>query len=468
MPNASRWPHWKHLATLAALALAPSCTDLPSTADPAADPAPDPAAAPAGPAASAEAPQAAVVIDDEEQRYAADMKFFEARRAAFERDGTRPTVPPSLSSNPQDPEYVFLRYTRIGTEAERQRNLGRFETSATVQPSTQERADYETTFEQDVAQGFTGVYINNAGETWGYRPSNIVERLRTLRARRGDPSVRSAKASATVPGDETTTGGAAAQAGGVLGSDNRQLRSALSGHNMTSYPWRAFGLLVRNGDSTDNAPDVQCSATKIGERYLLTAAHCVFEAGGGVDSLFKVDWWPGADGLNKTVNNGDPSPNGKKNVLWYYFSKKFVDNGWASRDYAVLVLYDNASSCSLGSLGYRVDNSLVLQPTWNFGYPGESRDCDASPDDGKCRGSLWGSSGHITRTEVPYIFYNHDTQKGQSGSAVYDFNGGNRQIVGHAVSTYTAVENRGAKLRDRVFDLIDSARDDHPSAVCNY
>lgn len=463
MPNQSRWPtwpNWKRLAALAAIAAAPSCTDPTPATDRNADQATDP------PTATGEAPQAAVILDDEAQRYAADMKFFEARRAAFERDGTRPSVPPSLSANPQDPEYVFLRYMHLGTDLERARYEARLETAGAAQPTTQELADYETTFEQDAALGFTGVYVNDAGETWGYRPSNIVERLRALRQLRGNPDVRSAKASATVPDDPTT--GVAAQSVGVLGTDNRQMRSALSGHSMTSYPWRTFGALVHDGQSTSEVPDVRCSATKIGERYLLTAAHCVFDAGGGVGSLFRVDWWPGADGLDKTITGGDSSPNGKKNVLWYYYSEKFVDNGWYSRDYAVLVLYDNASSCSLGSLGYRVDNSLVLQPTWNFGYPGVNRDCAGSPDDGLCGGSMWGSSGHITRTEVPYIFYNHDTQPGQSGSAVYDYNGGNRQIVGHAVSTYSAVENRGAKMRDRVFDLIDSARDDHPSAICHY
>lgn len=445
-------PSWTTRAALA-LALLASCAD-PTTEPPAERTAID------------HAPTTAAVVDDEARRYAADMAFFAARRAEFDKTGAIPTVPPSLSSDPHDPEYAFLRYVHIGTAAERAAYDARLEAAGAPEPSAEERADFETTFEQDAASGFVGVYVNDAGEMWGYRPRDISARLRALRAARGNPDARDVKASATVP--DLGEAGTALRVG-IIGADNRELRSGLSGDSMTSYPWRAFGALVSNGWNTSQIPDVHCSATKIGERYLLTAGHCAFDAGGGAGTLFPTDWWPGADGLTKKLGDGDPSPNGYKNILWYYYSKKFVDKGWSSRDYAVLVLYDNASSCNLGSLGYRVDNSLAGQATWNFGYPGEGRACAASPAaDGKCSGSMWGSSSSITRTEVPYIFYKHDTDHGQSGSAVYDYNGGNRQIVGHAISTYTAVENRGAKLRDRVFDLIDSARDDHRPTVCHY
>lgn len=408
----------------------------------------------------------AAVLDEEAKRYADDMAFFAARRAAYERTGAIPTVPPSLSSNPSDPEYVFLRYVHVATAAETASYRARLETASLTTPTTEERADFETTFEQDVASGIVGVYVNDGGEMWGYKPRDIVNRLRAQRAARGNPDLRDVRASSVVP---DSSGGTVTQGVGMIGADSRVSRSSQSGQVMTSYPWRAFGALVENGADTAQLPDVSCSATKIGERYLLTAAHCSFEAGGGEGSLHRTDWWPGADGLAKKIAGGDPSPNGKKNIQWYFYSKKYVDRGWQSRDYAVLVLYDNTSSCSLGSLGYRVDNSLAGQPTWNFGYPGENRACAASPaGDGKCSGSLWGTDSYITRTEVPYIFYKHDTDHGQSGSAVYDYNGGNRQIVGHAMSTYSSIENRGIKLRNRVFDLIDSARDDHPSAVCHY
>jgi V8-like Glu-specific endopeptidase len=410
----------------------------------------------------------AAVIDDEAVRYANDMAMFRARRDAYERTGAIPTVPASLSSDPHDPQYVFAGYMRIATPDEERADTERIALSWPPPSSREEIASYDQTLEQEVAAGPIGEFVNDAGERWAYRPARLAERLQRLRAARGDVNVRSAMGAVGAP--EVSSGiGQTVQALGIIGTDNRELRSDLSGHSMTSYPWRTFGALVPNNQSTSQVPDVQCTASKIGERYLFTNGHCVFTAGGGEGSLKTRDWWPGADGLDKTIGGGDSSPNGKKNIQWYYYSKKFVNNGWWSRDYAVLVLYDNTSSCNLGSLGYRVDNSLAGTATWNFGYPGVGEHCENSPEaTERCGGSLWGSSGHITRTEIPYIFHNHDTQGGQSGSPVYDFNGGNRQLLGAHHGTYSGVENRGIKIRDLVFDFIDTARDEKPSQVCDY
>jgi V8-like Glu-specific endopeptidase len=409
---------------------------------------------------------AATALTAEEQQYAADMEFFRKRREAFQATGKVPAVPPSLSENPLDPEYEFAGYMKIATLEEERLDDERVAANWPPKASREEVQSYSWTLEQELADGAFGMFVNDAGEKWRYRPRNLPSRLRALRLARGGGDVRNAPPHAGAPGP---TGETSQGLTGVLGGDDRALRSQLSGHSMTSYPWRVFGALINNGDSTSAAPNVRCSGAKIGERYVLTSGHCVFTAGGGEDSLKKRDWWPGADGLRRTVLDTNPSPNGKKNVLWYYYSEHFVEDGWWSRDYSVLVLYDNESSCNLGSLGYRVDGSLAGQDTFNFGYPDEGGNCPGSPDpNDNCAGSLWGTEKHITRTEAPYIFYTHDATGGQSGSPVYDFNGGNRQILGVVQGTYTAVENRGIKIRDLVFDFIDTARDDHPSSVCDY
>ena len=202
---------------------------------------------------------------------------------------------------------------------------------------------------------------------------------------------------------------------------------------------------------------------------MLTAAHCVFSEGGGVGSLKLRDWWPGADGIDDQFNGGDPTPNGYKNIEWYATSDYYIDNGWDTRDYAVLTLYDNQNSCSLGWFGYRVDLSLAGTSHWNFGYPYHTKSCPSSSPlaDDDCGGSMWGMSAEIDSTSASYVFFDHDTQEGQSGSPIYDYNGGNRQIVAHVKGEWTRWDNRGIKMRGRVFDFVEAQQDYRPSSYCN-
>jgi V8-like Glu-specific endopeptidase len=399
--------------------------------------------------------------------------FFAERRAAFERTGEAPTVPPSLSADPADPEYVFLGYMPIATPEQEKAHFARLRTQRPKPASAAEKKALNTQLaEQEIA----GVFVNEAGEKWAFKPRDLADRLHALRLIRGGSTLRNADGHQGVGPVETgeletalPEGMSRITAESVLGgSDNRILRSTDNGFNMKAYPWRALGVLVPNAANTANVPPVVCSATKIGERHLLTAAHCVFTEGGGEGSLMTRDWWPGGDGLNKTMNGGDPSPNNYKNIEWYYYDEKYVDDGWDTRDFAVLVLADNQNSCNLGWFGYRVDNSLAGSNMWNFGYPGENQNCSASPrGDDNCGGSMYGMEAKITRTEAPYLFFKHDITGGHSGSAIYDFNGGNRQLVGIVKGDYGALENRGIKIRSLVFDFIDSVRDERPSSFCN-
>lgn len=402
-----------------------------------------------------------------------DKKFFAERRAAFERTGKAPTVPPSLSADPADPEYVFLGYMPIATPAQERAHFARLKTQ---RPKKAGAAEMKALNAPLASQKMAGVFVNEAGEKWGFKPHGLADRLRTLRLQRGNSVSRSAGGHEGVGPVEIGELEASLPEGmsqmterSVLGGvDNRILRSADNGFDMTAFPWRALGVLVPNASSLADVPPADCSATKIGERHLLTSAHCVFAEGGGEDSLMTRDWWPGGDGLNHTMNGGDPSPNHYKNIEWYYYDSYYVDNGWDTRDFAVLVLADNQNSCNLGWFGYRVDNSLAGSNMWNFGYPGVSQNCTASPrGDNNCGGSMYGMEEEITRTEAPYIFFKHDTTGGHSGSAIYDFNGGNRQVVGIVKGEYGALENRGIKIRDLVFDFIDSVRDERPSSFCN-
>ena len=399
-----------------------------------------------------------------------DTKFFAERRAVFERTGEAPTVPPSLSADSEDPDYIFLGYMPIANAKQQKAHFDRLKTEKPRNPSVAETRS-RSLRDQEIA----AVFVNEAGEKWGYKPRNLEERLAELRSVRGSSGLRSADGNSGAGVEEAgelmevASGPNLITGRDVLGGvDNRAMRSAVSNHTMTAYPWRALGALVPNASNLDNIPPVNCTATKIGERILLTSAHCVFTSGGGAASLMPKDWWPGADGLDKTMTGGDPSPNHYKNVIWYVADPKYIDDGWTSRDFAILVLNDNESSCGLGWFGYRVDNSLAGSEMWNFGYPGVGQECADSPrGDKKCGGSMYGMSETVTRTDATYLFYQHDTTKGHSGSAIYDYNNGNRQVVGVHQGPFTGVENRGVKLRDLVVDFIDAVRGDYPSSYCN-
>ncbi len=399
---------------------------------------------------------------DEASAYAADLVFFTARREAFERDGTVPTVPPSLSGDPRDPAYRFLGYRDLATAAEDEEHRLRLESTPPTAPGPEEaRAE-----NAPIRDGETvALFVNDVGETWSWTPTDIEGRLAARRRERGHTDLRSVDDSELEPALVE-----AESARAVLGGDGRAMRSAWSGHDLTGFPWRVIGSLETDGKPQDQSPLGRCTASKLGERYLLTAAHCVFTSGDGEGSLTRRDWWPGGDGIDDVAGGGDPTPNGAKNIQWYAYDAKFVDDGWETRDYAVLVLYDNDSSCASGALGYRVDGSLAGTDHWNFGYPWHEKTCPPSSplasDD--CGGSMWGMEAEIDTTSASYVFFDHDTDEGQSGSPIYDYNGGNRQIVAHVKGGWTGVDNRGVKMNDRLFDFVEAVRDEQPSDVCTY
>jgi V8-like Glu-specific endopeptidase len=406
-----------------------------------------------------------------------EMKRLLSRRMAWEENQVVPSVPASLATIGDAVQFVFQGYAKLGTPKEAY--------EAQIRASL-----VETTFQKDqpeleMPNDDFGVFINGVGEMWRWEPKEPKQyRAQLRRQARLAEGATSADAYtglapyladsgdidypvlAALAGNQpvsiasgelnqlTTTPTEPEAIPAVLGStDSRKIRSATSGHCMTCYPWRAIGALNPNNTNGNN-PNSQGTATKIGPRHLLTAAHTV-HSGGSSGSWFWRDWWPGQDGMNQFLNGGDPSPNGVFNIQWYWVPNKWLNNGWASRDYAVLILYDSPQAVGLGWFGYKVDLTLANTSAWNFGYPGWGNSCENSPlANNSCRQSLWGHSAKITRTTIPYAFYKHDTQPGHSGGPIYQWNNGNRRIVAVHKGAYSAIENRGVKIRSSVFDNI--------------
>src|SRR5205807_613773 len=76
----------------------------------------------------------------------------------------------------------------------------------------------------------------------------------------------------------------------IFGSDDRVRISPTM-----SYPFRAIGYLFTQYPSLAEGYGKGCSATLIGTRYLLTAAHCLYNEEAGEWSTH-VTFYPGMDG----------------------------------------------------------------------------------------------------------------------------------------------------------------------------
>lgn len=215
----------------------------------------------------------------------------------------------------------------------------------------------------------------------------------------------------------------------VFPGDSRELRSEFNGYNMQSSVWEPKGAIVDEDLTTQEVPvDVDCTGVKIRERLVVTAGHCQFKDGSWNDNR---KWIPGADGIDAELNGTDPSPNRFKSSFARGVRGPWFDHEWNNYDFGLFILHDNASSCSLYWHGWRKRSGLLNDTIHLYGYPGETRDCDASPlPSGFCHGSIYGDDGSITYAGAWRVRYAIDTQPGQSGTGFYEIDGGDRYVLG--------------------------------------
>lgn len=230
----------------------------------------------------------------------------------------------------------------------------------------------------------------------------------------------------------------------ILGSDDRQLRLST-----TSYPWRTLAAIRSPGADTSN-----CSGVLVGPRHVLTAGHCIHDG--------ESAWYP-----NRKVAPGmagvGTQPNGLKNHSWYFSVKGWFEWGDRDYDYGMIVLEDSASTATLGWFGWWTSNHSGA--AWNFGYPLWDQTCAASPEPPLCNNYLYGDDGSIQTQTWGQLGYSMDMQKGQSGSPVYKYNGGDRRVI--AINAYNAGssgKNWGTRIRTAVSQNICKWIGSFPSA----
>ncbi|NMO14272.1 trypsin-like serine protease [Pyxidicoccus fallax] len=229
----------------------------------------------------------------------------------------------------------------------------------------------------------------------------------------------------------------------VIGTDDRTVVN--SDATLQTWPYRAVGPIIYD----ENATTGTCTATMIGPRHAVTAAHCLHDNAG-------TWYWPLYFSPGHKGSGADRTPNGAYRKVVARYARTHA-TAW---DYALLILEDKPETANLGYLGFgwwTSDSFYQDRAMRVWGYPVWNNTCAASPlasDD--CGGYMYRSSCTISNTTSDVLYHKCDTQGGNSGSAIQSYVGSDLYVLGVHKGYPDSTTNWGPRFTEqKIGDLCD-------------